>query len=88
MSEENTMEITAEILPNGLGGWYIEAVNTENGMKVSCQNFREYSMFMQDANAENPEKEFKVTWLPSEKATKEQIEEVRQEMLELEKFYE
>ena len=87
MGDENILEVTAEILPNGLGGWYIKATYVDTGESMDCQNVEEYSLFIQNASKMDPEKEFKATWLPSEKATREHIEEVRKEMLELEEFY-
>ena len=84
MENENVLIVEAEILPNGLGGWVIKAVNTENGEERFCKSIEEYSQFLDESVYKSDKENFQAIWLESPKATPEMIADVREKLM---KFY-
>ncbi|WP_200763922.1 hypothetical protein [Nitrosophilus alvini] len=82
---EDILVVTASIEPNGLGGWYIKAVNTETDEVRNCNTIQEYSDFLTESVYQTEKENFKAVWLESPNATKEMIEDVRYKLV---KFHE
>jgi hypothetical protein len=80
--DENVLIVTAEIKPNGMGGWFIEAVNTETGEKRVCNTIEEYSAFLNESVYTTAKDNFQAVWLESPMATPKMIAEVRKELME------
>lgn len=84
MENENILIVEAEILPNGLGGWVIKAVNKESGEERFCKSIEEYSAFLNESVYKSEKENFQAIWLESPKATPEMIADVREKLM---KFY-
>jgi len=84
MENENILIVEAEILPNGLGGWVIKAVNKESGEERFCKSIEEYSTFLNESVYKSDKENFQAIWLESPKATPEMIADVREKLM---KFY-
>jgi len=84
MEKENILIIEAEILPNGLGGWVIRAVNKETNEERFCESIEEYSAFLNESVYSTQKENFQAVWLESPKATPEMIADVRHKLM---KFY-
>ena len=76
--------VEAEILPDGLGGWVIKAVNKETNEERFCKNIEEYSAFLNESVYTTDKENFQAVWLESPKATPEMIADVREKLM---KFY-
>ena len=79
---EDILIVEAEIVPDGLGGWFIEATNKETGEKRVCKSIEEYSAFLNEAVYSTQKENFQAVWLESPKATPAMIAEVRKELME------
>jgi hypothetical protein len=79
--DNDVLEITASIEPNGIGGWYIKATNLETGVSADCQSVEAYANFMQESVNLSACSGFKAIWLPSPNAKPEHIQEVRSQLL-------
>ena len=82
--EDNILIVEAEILPDGLGGWVIKAVNKETNEERFCKTIEEYSAFLNECVYTTQKDNFQAIWLESPKATPEIIADVREKLM---KFY-
>jgi len=82
VESQDILIVTAEIKPNGMGGWFIEAVNTETGEKRVCKTIEEYNAFMNEALYTTEKGNFQAVWLESPEATPAMIADVRKRLME------
>ena len=82
MDSENVLIVEAEIVPDGLGGWMIKAVNKESGEERFCKTIEEYSAFMNEAVYSTEKEHFQAVWLESPKATPKMIADVRKKLMD------
>ncbi|MRI83233.1 MAG: hypothetical protein C6I00_02325 [Nitratiruptor sp.] len=82
VAPEDLLVVTAQIKPNGMGGWFIEAVNTETGEKRICKSIEEYNAFMNEAVYSTSKNNFQAVWLESPEATLAMIADVRKKLFE------
>ncbi|WP_281951045.1 hypothetical protein [Nitrosophilus kaiyonis] len=84
MQDNDILIVEAEILPNGVGGWVIKAVNKETNEERFCNTIEEYSAFLNESVYTTQKDNFQAIWLESPKATPEMIADVREKLM---KFY-
>ncbi len=82
VNSEDILVVTAEIKPNGIGGWFIEAINTETGEKRVCKTIEEYSAFLNEAVYTTQKDNFQAVWLESPEATPAMIADVRKKLMD------
>ncbi len=83
-NNEDVLIVEAEILPNGVGGWVIKAVNTETNEERYCETIEEYNAFLNEAVYSTAKESFQAVWNESPRATPEMIADVRSKLM---KFY-
>lgn len=80
--QDDILVVEAEILPNGLGGWIIKAVNKETGEERMCETIEEYSAFLNESVYTTQKENFQAVWLESPKATPKMIADVRKKLMD------
>jgi len=80
------VKFISTIKENGLGGWYIELVDTVDGRKVACDNLNEYEDAIEKMG-DDYGGDIEVEWQKDDNVTNAHMEEVRMEMAKYKQRY-
>ena len=80
------VKFTATIKENGLGGWYIELLDTFDGKKAVCKNMQVFEDAIEQMGDEYGG-DIEVEWAKDDNVTYEHLHEVREEMAQYQKRY-
>jgi hypothetical protein len=80
------VKFVATIKENGLGGWYIELLDTFDGRKAMCKNMQLFEDAIEQMGDEYGG-DIEVEWKKDDNVTYEHFQEVREEMARYQKQY-
>ncbi len=73
------VKFISTIKENGLGGWYIELIDTLDGRKANCSSMSEYEDAIEEMG-DDYGGDIEVEWRKDDNVTIEHMEEVRMEI--------
>ena len=80
------VKFVATIKENGLGGWYIELLDTFDGRKAVCKDMKLFEDAIEQMGDEYGG-DIEVEWKKDDNVTYEHFQEVREEMARYQKQY-
>ncbi len=80
------VKFVSTIKSNGLGGWYIELVDTLDGRKESCKNLQEYEEAIEKMG-DDYAGDIEVEWKKDDGVSVANMEEIRLEMAKYKERY-